>query len=456
MAVPGRVPGPARVPEPPEPRWFSWQPLAVVLFLVCMVLIGWFWLADPFRWRFGSGLLVVPLLTLFTVPLFRRAARSGAAFDLAGLMAVGMLLRFISSLYRYDYRSDGGVYHQIGSVLAESFRNLQFDVDTERPIPGTGGMRYLTGLVEVFTNSNEFATFLVFTWLGFLGCYCFYQAFVTALPDGDHRRYALLIYLWPTLVFWPSSIGKDCWMLFTIGIASLGAARVLVRRPGGYSLLVVGLLLCSVVRPHVAAVSLIALAVALLIGRRGASPSGGVTPASVAKVAGLVLLLALGAVLANRLGDFLNATDVGGFDNALSENIARTTEGSSAFTPANPQNPFGYVQAGVTILVRPFVFEAAGLDQVLTGFEGMFLVVLAAASWRRLASVPFRLRREPYVAYALSTVLMMIFVLGTIANFGILSRQRTQVIPFVFVLLCVNVVRRDAEVRRSPPPRVVR
>ena len=32
---------------------------------------------------------------------------------------------------------------------------------------------------------------------------------------------------------------------------------------------------------------------------------------------------------------------------------------------------------------------------------------------------------------------MFIFVLGTIGNFGILARQRTQVIPFFFVLLCV-------------------
>ena len=66
-------------------------------------------------------------------------------------------------------------------------------------------------------------------------------------------------------------------------------------------------------------------------------------------------------------------------------------------------------------------------------------------SWRRLLSIPRRLRDDPYVAYALSIVLMLIFVLGTIGNFGILARQRSQVMPFVFVLLCVAVMARKEE-----------
>ena len=32
--------------------------------------------------------------------------------------------------------------------------------------------------------------------------------------------YARLLLLWPSMCFWPSSLGKDSWMLFTIGIAA--------------------------------------------------------------------------------------------------------------------------------------------------------------------------------------------------------------------------------------------
>ncbi len=438
----------------PERVGWSWQAIAVSLFIGCMVLIGWLWLSNPAEYPMGSALFVVPLLTLLTVPLFVRAARSGARFDLAGLMAVGLFLRFFATAYRALHLQDAGVYHIYGSQLAESFRRLQFDVDTDRPFPGTGGMRYVTGLVEVVTNSNLYATFLVFTWLSFIGCYFFYRAFTTALPDGDHRRYALLIFLWPTLLFWPSSIGKDSWMLFTVGIASLGAARVLVRRPGGYTLIAVGLFLCSLVRPHIAVVAVIAFAIALLIGRRGPSPTG-ITPAAVAKVAGLIALLAIGAGLATRLGDFFDANDIDGVQEAIETNVGRTSgEGTSVFDAPNPQNPVGYVEAGVTILLRPFVFEADGGEQLITALEALFLAGLAIASWRRLVSVPFRLRREPYVAYATFTVLMLVFVLGTINNFGILARQRSQVMPFVFVLLCVTVATKVKEAKPRPQPRL--
>src|SRR5207248_1344708 len=147
------------------------------------------------------------------------------------------------------------------------------------------------GLVATITNTSAFAEFLVFTWLGFLGCYLLYRAFVTAMPEADHRRYALLIFLWPTLAFWPSSVGKDCWLLFTLGIGALGAARVFMRRPGGYTLLTIGLLLGSIVRPHVALIELVAFAFALLIGRRVNTRPGAITPGSIAKIAVLGIML---------------------------------------------------------------------------------------------------------------------------------------------------------------------
>ncbi|MFI5047201.1 MAG: hypothetical protein ACHQIG_09060, partial [Acidimicrobiia bacterium] len=162
--------------QPPPRRPSRWQPFAAVLFVVVLVAMAWLWMSNQGHWGIGSGIFVVPLLVCLTVPLFVRARNLGASFDVGGLMAVGLLLRFLATLYRYDHRQDAGVFHQYGSALAESFRNLKFNVDAGAPLPGTGGQRYITGIVEVFTNSNQFATFLVFTWLGFLGCYCLYEA----------------------------------------------------------------------------------------------------------------------------------------------------------------------------------------------------------------------------------------------------------------------------------------
>jgi hypothetical protein len=399
----------------------------------------------------GVAIVLVPVLALLTTPLFIRAARSEPRFDLGGLMACGLFLRFLGSYYRFTHAADAGTYHDAGALLAQSFRRLQFGVDPSGPVPGTGAMKIITGVVEAFTNGNEYATFLVFTWFGFLGCYLFYRALVTALPDADHRRYAYLVFLWPTLIFWPSSIGKDCWMLLTLGLAALGAARVLVRRPGGYTLLLLGVVGGSMVRPHVSLLVLAGFGIALFVGRRHEPRPGTLSTAMLTKVLGLIVLIALGAWLVSRTQGLLSANDVNSssIDAALSENAHRTGQGGSAFTPSDPKTPQGYAIAAGTILFRPFPMEAHGTDVIATSIEALFLAGLVGASWRRLASIPFRLRGQPYVALALAYTLMFFFAFGTISNFGILARQRSQLMPFFFVLLALGA-RSD---RRSIAPR---
>ena len=188
-------------------------------------LASWLWITAPGQWPVGVTLVVIPILLLVTAPIFVWAARTETRFDLAGLLATGLLLRFAASFYRFHGATDARVYHNVGSNLAASFRHLDFAVDVKGKFPGTGGMNVVAGVAEVVTNANEFATFLLFAWLSFIGCFLLYRAFVTALPDADHRRYALLIFLWPTMLYWPSSLGKDCWMVFALGIGALGTRR---------------------------------------------------------------------------------------------------------------------------------------------------------------------------------------------------------------------------------------
>ena len=104
----------------------------------------------------------------------------------------------------------------------------------------------------------------------------------------------------------------------------------------------------------------------------------------------------------------------------------------------------GYAQAAVTILFRPLPIEAHGTESMATALEGLFLLGLVLVSWRRLLSIPRRIRPEPYVALAVSFVLMFIFAFGTIANFGILARERSQMMPFLFILLSLTAITRTA------------
>jgi hypothetical protein len=432
--------------------------VAILALLACVAMFAWLWIVEgrPVGW----ALLIVPVLVLLTAPVFASAARRQRQFDLGGLLAVGLLLRFAAAYYRFDHAVDALEYHEFGVNLADSFRELNFGVDTGAAVPGTGTMRYISGLVHVLSNSDAFGAFLIFTWFAFLGCYFLYRAFVIAVPDGDRYRYALLMFLWPSLVLWPSSIGKESVMLFAVGLAALGAALLLTRRRGSYPVVVAGIVLTYLVRPHVAMIMLVALVVALLIGRGHPRPARGLTPASIAKAAAIVLLLVSMSVVATRTADYLGVESLqSSTQEAFEETRQRTGVGRTRFTPADAASPIGYPQAAITILFRPFPFETRGIDQLLVSLEALGFAALIIASSRRLVAVPARLRRQPYVALSVAFVLIFFFVFAAISNFGILARERTMMLPFAFVLLSVAAfatARNTGSAARKPVSSVAR
>jgi hypothetical protein len=110
-------------------------------------------------------------------------------------------------------------------------------------------------------------------------------------------------------------------------------------------------------------------------------------------------------------------------------------------------SPIDLPLATATVLFRPLPFEASNNQMLLTSAEGVFLAALCVVSWRRLATIPRRVRSTPYVAFSLVFVLLFVWAFSSFGNFGILARQRTQMLPFLFVLLALPAT----QVRRSPP-----
>ena len=96
----------------------------------------------------------------------------------------------------------------------------------------------------------------------------------------------------------------------------------------------------------------------------------------------------------------------------------------------------------VTVLYRPFVFEADSLVQLGVALEGMFLLLLTLRRWRTIWSAISSMRSSPFIAYAFTFAGLFIIAFSSIGNFGILTRQRVQLYPFVLVLLAWPLVAR--------------
>lgn len=382
-----------------------------------VVLVGW--------------LVTLQLSARETDPRIRRAMHAGFWLKLVASAA-------FYSLVFHGAGGDAGRYHRVGGEVARSLWAGDWGVLTERGVTGTAAMESLAGVLYAVTGPSAAAGFAIFALLSFFGAYLGYRGFVRALPDGSARLYARLVFLLPSMLFWPASLGKEAWMIAMLGLSAWGATRVL-QGDRGIALLLVGIAGLGALRPHMAAMTVTALAAAPLIR----SPPGDTVRRRRGRRVLLVTVLVAGTlatIAAQRTFGLasLSPDTITGFLDTLSEH---TDTGGSAFSNVETINPLLTPVAFVSVLLRPFPFEAANLLMWLASAEALFVAALLLGRWRSLRHSLRLLRSNGYVAFA--TIYTVLFVLSYsfFNNLGLLVRERVQVLPVLFVLVAASSTR---------------
>jgi hypothetical protein len=342
---------------------------------------------------------------------------------LAGLGAklAGSMVRYTVMGDLYGEAGDFRRYFDNGVRISGQLRSGTWP--EEASTTGTPFMDFLTGVVFVPLPANIVVGFLAFATLSFLGSYLMLRAFQIAVPNGDHRRFAL-------------------------GVASYGAARVLRRERLGYLALAVGTAAAFQVRPHMGALFAICFAGAFLMRFRDPDVKKGAT----GWIIGLAVVgLGAGYAMSN-FGDELpqdQSVEGSTADQIFAETDRRTSQGGSAYESRPVRSPADFVHAAITVPFRPFPVEAHNTQALITSFEGVLLLLLVLFSLPRLAAVPWTMLRRPFVALSAAYTVGFIIAFSNVGNFGILTRQRAQLLPFLLVLLCVP--RRPREVAPTDP-----
>ncbi len=440
------------------------------------LLAGFFLVMNTVETEIWQGLGVAAGLSLVTLPLLALVLRREEDPWIRVIITLGIVGKIAGSIARYyvafvvyEGSADALRYVRAGEEYAAHFLGGDLSPIGDGRFVGTPVLEYLTGIVVTLTGPSLLGAFLVFSWLSFWGLYGFYRAFRIAVPDGDARRYALLVFLLPSLLFWPSSLGKEAWILACLGLAAYGAARMLTRS-GGYAAALAGGFGVAIIRPHIALLLFAALAAGYLRRTRGErAPLFGPVPQAV----GVVALLAVMFVGLQQVEEFFGVEEEtdGVADTAeqiLDFTTDRTATGGSEFDAAPIENPLQFPEAFVTVLFRPWPTEADNAQMLLTALESLVLLGFVALSWRRIRAAMRQAWSNPYIRMALVYTIGFIIAYAAIANFGILARQRAQLYPFFLVLLSVRpwvrarrgedgVVADDAaEVAPGPAPRLDR
>jgi hypothetical protein len=434
--------------------------LAVVAAALYVLVAGWAMFS--LSYDIWGAFIIAPVIVIVTVPLLRRlfTGEHAALFPIA---LVGLFAKLVGSMYRYwvafdayGGSADAGRYHDYGKAAAG---NIWEGLGTTWPaLPrqvGTPFVEQLTALVYTFIGTSRLAGFFFFAWLGFWGLVLFLRAALVGVPGLAQRRYALLVFLTPSLVYWPSSIGKEAVMCLFLGLASYGGARLLSGRWGGWAvpITLLGIIGARFVRPHFAALWVGALVVGLLsgllTGRSGRGVIGRLGTITLAVIA-VIGLTAVARVTLNYLDPQTEESEGAvvseRITNIFEETERRTEQGGSGFETITISGPQDYPYAIVRTLTRPLLTEARSFAELLPAIEMAALVVLGLASWRRLANLPRMMLSSPYVVFAVVVLVMFGIAFTSVGNLGILTRQRSLVVPLLLLPLCLPPLP-----RRLPP-----
>jgi hypothetical protein len=400
------------------------------------------------------GFLILSILALGAAVVLS----SGERLWVPGSLFIGAVaLRIIGSTLRYEvlfrfyngcgdavsYFKEGRIIAEVNSFLDMPFLSLDFWLHGDSWW-GTHFMEKLSALVITFIGSTMRGEFLIFSFFAFAGLYSIAAAYKNIHPGDQAVQYTSWIWLWPSLWFWPSSVGKEAVTILAIGIATLGytGRRDVARWP--VYLAGVGLAFC--IRPHVALALVLATGAAYWFGAWKGSGFRRIVEALVLVV---VASMAFNA-MTTQFG--LAQADLEGLNEFVTFRAGQTLQGGSNIG-STPITGAGIPMAFVNVWMRPFPWDVHNLTSLIAAIEIMVFLWLV---WTRRNSLKVALKHwrcNRLLRFAVPFAVGYTLMIGlTFGNLGIIARQRTPIIPFVFMILLAE----PGDEEKPPSDEVVR
>ncbi len=364
------------------------------------------------------------------------------------LLLAGIMMRLIGSLVRYGvlygYYSggDAGRYYKVGLYYSNMIWQLDFSF-FDAPVWGTGvwwgtqTVMIICGFVLSVIGPTKHGGFLFFSILSFCGLLLFAKTFQRNFPE-DLKGYLKWLVFFPSLWFWPSSLGKDALILLATGLFVYGYTAKGNRI--GWIAFLSGLGLASFIRPHVAGVMVVAVAIAHWL-----SPAKRWNSAHF--VQGILIMLLLAFVLRQGFSNMgIEEGDFGEFKDYLDTVSDRTTEGGSAI--GTPSGLGAVPLAFVNILFRPFPWEAGSILAAAASAEMIFFWSTVFVRRRRVIKLLRSWRSNRLLRLVVPLTLLYVLMLGmAIGNLGIIARQRIHVMPLLIIWLhAIPLTRRSQQI----------
>lgn len=370
-----------------------------------------------------SGLLLAGAAALVPTK-WPRALRRAVVLAVA-VRIVASTARLAVIQYYYG-RGDAIRYFDVGSRLADNLRAWEFDEFFYGQLWGSPFIDRIAGVVILFVGPSIRATFLVFSVLPLIGLVLMCLTFARSFPWANTERFTSVLLFWPSLWFWPSSIGKESIIILAVGLIAYGyvGSGKTIR----WGFLVCGLCLAMGVRPHIAILIAISIAAA-----EWAAPAKAWSVSHLAR--GFALAVVAIGTVSWGLGQF--GLDPGDFERI--QDFVRFRSGQTSQGRSQIQQVTGVLlvpMSFVNVFLRPFLWEARNPFILFAAIETIVLWVLIFRDRRRVWATLRSFREHRLLRLTIPVgVVLIVFYGGFVSNLGILARQRVVILPFIFVVV---------------------
>jgi len=275
--------------------------------------------------------------------------------------------------------------------------------------------------------------FLLFQAFGVAGICIILRVFMEIHEDLGQSldRTTKLIFLLPGLHFWTSAIGKDAPLFFAVALSVLAMLNIERR----HWMFAVALIVMLPLRPHIAAIAVIALIATLMLDRR--------VRASVR-----LPLLAMAAIGATWI--FATAQQTLSINEISPESIDEFFARRQDYGMSTGEEGASIVSLPLplkiaSLLFRPLFLDARGLFGLVVSFENLIIIGIFATIFFRIKEASTLFNSLPFFRYSciFSGITVVLLSLVTY-NVGLGLRQKFMTMPAVLVIFVSLIAYRRA------------
>lgn len=298
-------------------------------------------------------------------------------------------------------------------------------------LPGKDFIEYIVHIFGFHLSLSYYSVSIIFGLFGSIGFLIFYSLIKKQLNNNliISKIILILFFMLPSFHLWTSGIGKDSLIFLSLSLAYFW------MNTKNKNIIFLGLILFLIfmIRPHLAIILAPSLVLFLLILK---------TTPKIIKLSLLILsslyivyalpvgLAYIGISVENIFEVFTNETY-----NKVKSIIAHRQNLNISYSAGVNIGNLNFIEKILTYLFRPHLLEARGFTQFVVSIENLFLILLTLSLiFYRIKKINFNIEFKNYFLLIYIIIFLVMLSFNT-ANFGISSRQKWMILPYLFIIL---------------------